>query len=176
MPHSTMDDAPIYRLTAERPIKPTSTRCCPTWQQRNRGGKPLRKRPDPLQTNRTTSRWGEQMKSARSRVDANGCHRNRLRYATPKARVPRIVHLRYFATVSLHSACPHKARAMRSPTKAFRLMALLSGFRQCETYMAPFSPTTPEKLTLKPTEVVPPSAKVREATLNCGRIEPHRPR
>ncbi|SEO39328.1 hypothetical protein SAMN04490248_104224 [Salinihabitans flavidus] len=45
----------IRRLTGKRPIRPTSTSRCPKRQRPSRGGKPLTKRPEPVQTNRTTS-------------------------------------------------------------------------------------------------------------------------
>jgi hypothetical protein len=42
-------------LTGDPPIRPTSTSRCPKRQRHNRGGKPLTKRPEPVQTNRATS-------------------------------------------------------------------------------------------------------------------------
>ena len=54
---STTAAAHIHRLTGKRPIRPTSTSRCPKRRRHNRGGKPLRKRPEPVQTNRTTSGW-----------------------------------------------------------------------------------------------------------------------
>ncbi len=45
----------IHRLTAEHPIRPISTNRCPKRKRRNQGGKPLRKRQQPVQINRTTS-------------------------------------------------------------------------------------------------------------------------
>ncbi|QEU09308.1 DUF427 domain-containing protein [Paracoccus yeei] len=43
-------------MTAKPPIRPTSTRRHPKRRRHNRGGKPLRKRPEPVQSNRTTSK------------------------------------------------------------------------------------------------------------------------
>lgn len=43
------------RLRGKLPIRPTSTSRCPKRQRHNRGGKPLRKCPEPAQINRTTS-------------------------------------------------------------------------------------------------------------------------
>lgn len=45
----------IRRLTGEPPIRPTPTSLYPKRWRRNQGGKPLRKRPEPVQINRTTS-------------------------------------------------------------------------------------------------------------------------
>jgi hypothetical protein len=45
----------IHRLTVKRPIRPTSTSRCPKRPRLNRGGNPLRKRLEPVQSNRTTS-------------------------------------------------------------------------------------------------------------------------
>lgn len=46
---------PIHRWTGEPPIRPTSTSQRPKRWRRNRGGKPLIKRSEPVQINRTTS-------------------------------------------------------------------------------------------------------------------------
>jgi hypothetical protein len=43
-------------LTGKHPIRPTSTSRCPKRWRLKRGGKPLRNRPEPVQTNRATSR------------------------------------------------------------------------------------------------------------------------
>ena len=53
---STTPAAHTHRLTGKRPIRPTSTSRCPKRWRRNRGGNPLRKRPEPVQINRATSR------------------------------------------------------------------------------------------------------------------------
>jgi len=52
--------------TGERYLsRPTSTSRCPTRRRHNRGGKPLRKRQDPVQTNRTTSmKWNRMIRHA----------------------------------------------------------------------------------------------------------------
>jgi hypothetical protein len=42
-------------LTAKPQIRLTSTRCCRFRWQHNQGGNPLKKRPEPVQTNRATS-------------------------------------------------------------------------------------------------------------------------
>tara|TARA_R110002049_G_scaffold172708_6_gene339528 strand:- start:10811 stop:11308 length:498 start_codon:yes stop_codon:yes gene_type:complete len=42
-------------LTGKRPIRPTSTSRYPKLWRHKRGGNPLRKRPEPVQINRTTS-------------------------------------------------------------------------------------------------------------------------
>ncbi|MFN3279865.1 MAG: hypothetical protein ACK41Y_15940, partial [Paracoccus hibiscisoli] len=42
-------------MTEEPPIKPVSSSQHPKRWRRNRGGKPFGKRPEPVQTNRTTS-------------------------------------------------------------------------------------------------------------------------
>ena len=52
---STTADAHIHRLTAKRPIRPTSNSRCPKWRRHNQGGNPLRKRPEHVQTDRATS-------------------------------------------------------------------------------------------------------------------------
>ncbi len=44
-------------LDGRTPDQAYSTRFCSIWQRRNRGGKPLRKRPEPVQANRTTSEF-----------------------------------------------------------------------------------------------------------------------
>lgn len=43
------------RVTGKPPIRPTSTSRCPKRWRRSRGGKPLRKRPEPVQIDRTAS-------------------------------------------------------------------------------------------------------------------------
>ena len=50
----TTADGPIHRLTGKPRTKPTSIQRCPRRQQRKRGGNPLKTRPGPAQTNRTT--------------------------------------------------------------------------------------------------------------------------
>jgi hypothetical protein len=54
-PCSTTAAARIHRLTGKPRIRPTSTCRQPKRWRHNRGGKPLRKRPQHVQTNRTTS-------------------------------------------------------------------------------------------------------------------------
>lgn len=46
---------PRPSLDGKPPIGPTSTSHCPKRRRRNQGGKPLRKHPEPVQTNRATS-------------------------------------------------------------------------------------------------------------------------
>ena len=45
----------IHRLTEKLPVRRPSTSRCPKRRRHNRGGDPLRKRPDPVQINRATS-------------------------------------------------------------------------------------------------------------------------
>lgn len=52
---STTAVGPTHRLTGKPPIRPISTRWRQKWRQRNRGGKPLRKCPEPVQKNLTSS-------------------------------------------------------------------------------------------------------------------------
>ena len=52
---STIPAAHVHRLTAKPQIRLTSTRCCRFRWQHNQGGNPLKKRPEPVQINRTTS-------------------------------------------------------------------------------------------------------------------------
>ena len=71
---STMAAARIQRLTAEHPIRPASPRRCPKWRRRNRGGKPLGKRPEPVQINRTTFLSSTPMRSAhRNCIEPASC-------------------------------------------------------------------------------------------------------
>lgn len=55
---STTAAARIHHFTGKPRIRPTSTSQCPKRWRHNRGGKPLRKGPAPVQIKRTTSRGG----------------------------------------------------------------------------------------------------------------------
>ena len=48
-------DDPTHRLTAKRPIRPTSVSLCQTRKRQNQSGKPPKKRPEPVYTNQSTS-------------------------------------------------------------------------------------------------------------------------
>ena len=69
---STTPAAHIHRLTAKPQIRLTSTRCCRFRWQHNQGGNPLKKRPEPVQTNRATSVFAASQRA----VGAGNLHHN----------------------------------------------------------------------------------------------------